>query len=459
MTEIIEPTDLKRFLHDLTGEPLPFPEKLDMLGLKLGPGDAALGGSQLNELLLLAGLDRVSPAFFSYLLHGDPSVDSHNGFESQEDLKRGIDNFRKLALLLYGNVKFAFKMLSRDDDLLSQYLKSMEPVDDRVFKSRRPPTLPIKNIDPSDAFLTGYIVERRIADTLEEHPEDTEALALKARRDQILATSISNQEAYYASDFLDVYVATSMREKQDFLAIRSLVAQIFGDPAVKDLKLRWFDPTQAYCISRIDKGLAEALMLKRAACTIYLAQETDTLGKDSELASTLAQGKPVIAYVPQVDSAFLREHFALLREVEPDKTEVEVLLDQLRVFAPGLAWTSSQVREWCEAPESADVKTLRTVVSNSIRDHYDSRAKTLRDHHPLGIQVTLTSGVACGVLVARTSADCARLVRAVLTRTLEFELAVEADDTVLREAITGCIFRVATGDAMLTNTFWNFYLQ
>jgi hypothetical protein len=50
-------------------------------------------------------------------------------------------------------------------------------------------------------------------------------------------------------------------------------------------------PTQAYCSDRIDKGIAEALMLKRAQCTIYLAQESDTLGKDSELASTLAQGK------------------------------------------------------------------------------------------------------------------------------------------------------------------------
>lgn len=39
-------------------------------------------------------------------------------------------------------------------------------------------------------------------------------------------------------------------------------------------------------------------MLKRARCTIYMAQETDTFGKDSELATTLAQGKPVIVFCP-----------------------------------------------------------------------------------------------------------------------------------------------------------------
>src|ERR1022692_1131906 len=51
---------------------------------------------------------------------------------------------------------------------------------------------------------------------------------------------------------------------------------------------------------QINKGLVEALMLKRARCTVYMVQESDTMGKDSELASTLAQGKPVIAYVPQI---------------------------------------------------------------------------------------------------------------------------------------------------------------
>jgi uncharacterized protein YheU (UPF0270 family) len=39
-------------------------------------------------------------------------------------------------------------------------------------------------------------------------------------------------------------------------------------------------------------------MLRRASVTIYLAGSSDTLGKDSELAATLAQGKAVIVYVP-----------------------------------------------------------------------------------------------------------------------------------------------------------------
>jgi hypothetical protein len=71
-------------------------------------------------------------------------------------------------------------------------------------------------------------------------------------------------------------------------------------PALAGLNLRHIDPTQAFTKDRVDKGLVESLMLKRAKCMVYSVQDTDTLGKGSELAATLAQGKPVIAYVPAV---------------------------------------------------------------------------------------------------------------------------------------------------------------
>jgi hypothetical protein len=158
------------------------------------------------------------------------------------------------------------------------------------------------------AYLTGYLVERELRNRLTKDPDDAETLKLEANRKQVVELAKANQNAYLASDHLDVYVATSMREKHEFSAINSLTSNIFNDSAVRDLKLRWFDPTQAYCQDRIDKGLSEALMLRRASCTIYLAQESDTLGKDSELASTLAQGKPVVAYIPDVTEEYFAAH-------------------------------------------------------------------------------------------------------------------------------------------------------
>jgi len=89
-----------------------------------------------------------------------------------------------------------------------------------------------------------------------------------------------------------------MRTQEDFESQHSFVEKVFTDPAVRDLQLRYFDPTISYSNDRITKGLVEMLMLRRAQVTLYTASREDTLGKDSELAATLAQGKAVIAYVP-----------------------------------------------------------------------------------------------------------------------------------------------------------------
>jgi len=98
-------------------------------------------------------------------------------------------------------------------------------------------------------------------------------------------------------------------------------------------------------------------------------------------------------------------------------------------------------------------------LQQTISRYYNSRADTLCRTHPLGVQVHLDSGVANGVLVVRNVEDCAKLVRRIVTRTLHFTLTEEDGATVLRETISGCVFRIATGDVMLTNAFWNFYLQ
>jgi hypothetical protein len=446
-------------LEKLTGETVPLVEALARVPLSPDAERLGLGYSQLNELLLIAGLDRITHAFFGYLKTGRAQYEIGQAFDSADELEEGVERFRKAALLLYGNVKFAFKSLSRDEDLLRADLESLEPIPAAVFESRHDPILPIERIKPEDAYLTGYIVEGEIDARLLENAEDEAAQLLKARRKEVVSAALQNQDAYLASDHLDVYVATSMRAKHEFLSVFRTVEKIFGDDELKELKLRWFDPTQAYCLNRIDKGLAEALMLRRASCTIYLAQETDTLGKDSELASTLAQGKPVIAFVPEVDEDFLNEHFGAIQEANPTRPMELLLLDQLQLFDPAAAWTDERVREWIARPEAVSLTELRALVSKKIKIHYDKRTQTLREHHPLGIQVNLGTGVANGVLVVRNTQDCARLVRRIVTRTLDFELVVTSKYTALRERISASVFRVMTADPMLTNTFWNFYLN
>lgn len=203
-------------------------------------------------------------------------------------------------------------------------------------------------------------------------------------------------------------------------------------------------------------------MLKRAKCTLYLAQESDTFGKDSELASTLAQGKPVIAYVPSPTDQEVLDSVTRLSLLY-SQNEASVILERLQALSPNLAWDDAQVRRWLDVPAEMDRDRALTLLVRTARDHYDKRAGTLKDSHPLGIQVNLDTGVANGVLVVRSIADCAELIFRIITRTLQFCIEKKTIENVeyhyLREKVSKSIFRVMTGDAMLTNSFWNFYLE
>lgn len=222
-----------------------------------------------------------------------------------------------------------------------------------------------------------------------------------------------NQEHYLRNiESIDVYVATSMRNDAEYLDMYEFVNATFDDDQVKSLNLRYFDPTLCYCDSRIDKGVIECLLVRSSKVTIYCAQEGDTFGKDSELAATMAQGKPVIVYVP------------IPKESDPDLAQI----------------TDEEERQ---------VKLVEK------REQLDRRARTFKDFHPLGLQVGLYDGVARGVIVVRTPEECSRILYKILTNSLEVAISFEQHGLVLREVETNSVVRVMTGWGVLSNCFWN----
>ncbi len=447
--------DLQEALRDLTGSPPQFKifDYEGVLGL-LRPGSRGIGYSQFNELLLLFGYNPVSASFFQFLVDGTTSFKPESTIKSLEALRRGVENFQEIALLSFGSVINAFAELRIDEEALEDELESVQDIDVADYTNRREPMRPIEPIPGEDTYFVGYWAEASSPDE-------------EKKREQVLRMGRKNYEAYLASDYLDVYVATSMRQKHEYYIVNQLIGDIFGHPSLQPLKLRWFDPTQAYCANRIDKGLLESLMLKRAQCTLYFVQETDTLGKDSELASTLAQGKPVIAFVPSVDKEYTEQFVRSLAKLYPSSSERELILEQIRIFDPGQAWKEPQVRHWLDNPASFDLETGKDKLFSVMKAHYDTGANVLKEIHPLGLQVNLQTGVANGVLVVRTAQDCAELIRRIVLNALQFSVTTKVDETVidnprkyvyLTEQISGCIYRVVSGDPMLTNTFWNFYV-
>jgi hypothetical protein len=520
-------------VKDLTGRDEEF------LTTILADDNRPIDCSQLNELLLLVNKDRLEPPFFRWFFGTDCRVSSLQAaverFQRTAMLCYGnfIYAFRTLS------------RITTDEEFrqeLGDHGRTPEEALGR-YKARSPKLLEVDLIPRASTPLVGYLSATEITAELgragllqnclkangphptpswealgerirvgvnpNEHPHLLSILANYRRRypgssvdafadylkgalsqleqqfaamQAIRKRAIRNQDIYLTWDHMDVYFATSMRKRWEFEDLFDFVSGLMSRPELADLNLRYFDPTQSYTDNRVNKGLVESLMLKRAQCTVYSVQDTDTLGKDSELAATLAQGKPVIGYVPEIfpeartgqlvaeDPVAIQErlNFVLYADeyfaasLSPEDLEFVRGFRQLERFEQGRIWRS--------VPDAAAVAELRgrhgeelthlcRLIATSEARVYAKRARTLRDSHPLAIQVNLDTGVANGVLVVRNIPDCARLLRGILTNSLEFDLDEDLRGRMwyLREKITGCAYRVVSKDRKLTNCFWNFY--
>ena len=126
------------------------------------------------------------------------------------------------------------------------------------------------------------------------------------------------------------------------------------------------------------------------------------MGKDSELAATLAQGKPVIVYV-QAEPRFV------------------------------------------------------TVPGRQKQVDMETRAKTFMADHPLGLQISTKTGVAHGIIVVRTVEECAKMLRRVLLHDMKFSIKHEGGNFKLEEQETKSILRVVTDDPLLSHSFWAYF--
>ena len=536
----MSPEDLIACVARLTGTEVKGQDGIDKDGLKeiLQDDSRPIDCSQFNELLLMVHKDRVEAPFFDHFFGPDCTIGT---------IPQGVERFQRAALLLYGNFVFGYRKLSRmkDVDEFKREVASAFPnakAEAAYFQSRQPKLLEIDRIKKDQTPFVGYLsanevradrerckLLRAAADTVgaagawgdllatvremaqQEEVTPLEAIITNFRAadpnadlarlamflkesfdqieqltktvDSVRARAARNQGTYLTWDHMDVYFATSMRKAWEYKDLYEFIERLMAADEIKDLNLRYFDPTQAYTDNRVNKGLVEALMLKRARCTVYSVQDTDTLGKDSELASTLAQGKPVIAYIPDLDveqrtvqllaedpaTILERWRFVLYaddqigqRLTDEDRKVVDQLEDALKEFCGQKIWSSLRdedaIRRFADATGDARESFCR-LIATAEKIVYDKRAGTLKESHPLALQVNLDTGVANGVLVVRTIPDCAALLRRVLLGEMEFSLEEKAGMWHLRERISGCIYRVVTNDRKLNNCFWNFYLR
>ncbi len=208
--------------------------------------------------------------------------------------------------------------------------------------------------------------------------------------------ALENTKVYLSicSD-LDVYVATSMRTRQDFRDMANTCDEIFGDTRLQRYNIRYFDPTLSAAEHHEDKGIIECLMVKTAKVVLYFAQYKESLGKVSEYAMGLSLGKPVIILCPSDTRG--KEIFRFYRDSHP--------LTRLIEFGSGIVNGAMVTHNVADV-----VVLLERILSNTME--YDLQRKPGTESYYL-----------------------------------------------LKERLTQSTVRVVTDNKLLTETFWNNYHQ
>ena len=235
-------------------------------------------------------------------------------------------------------------------------------------------------------------------DFIQEVLEDENTLLEKIRRvarefTRARKAALANTAMYLSMvGDLDVYIATSMRTRDDFRDMADLCEEVFGNDKLQSLKLRYFDPTLSAAEHHEDKGIVECLMVKCAKALILNAGSRDSYGKDAEAAMALSLGKPVIIFANEdFRSSFFRDVHPLSRLINFDTgvavgamvaTSTDQVTDLLhRIFTNTLEYELLQSRpKYLVLKEKSTQSVVRLQTSDLLLretfwNHYHNRIK------------------------------------------------------------------------------------
>jgi hypothetical protein len=370
----------------------------------------------------------------------DPRWLDSTAISSLRHLKWGLYRIYVDGLLWFGNIRTAYRGLrTLDDHGLRQFFGERRFDPEAIM--RRGPALPLRAIPKDDRYLiaemacksygdspgtvgdlkTALIEAFQMHQSLNGGPitikslleRSVEATKYAARQqefnfsaDEVLGDSVASQadlEAKYdsiAKKFfaaradalkntnlylsmvgdLDVYVATSMRSRKDFREMATACESIFQDSRLKDLHLRYFDPTLSAAAGHEDKGLIECLMVKCAKALVFCAGDKDSYGKDSEAAMALSLGKPVIFYCDQEQRRTFYQNIHPLSRLVEFKTGVAVgamITDQLSDVAELLCRIfTNKMKYRLEHPKPDYLKLTEQMTGSTVRVQTNDRMIT-----------------------------------------------------------------------------------
>jgi hypothetical protein len=296
---------------------------------------------------------------------------------SLDHLRWGIYRLYIDAMLFFGNIRMAFRTLREFSAQQLERFYSAKRINPDAMQRRGAPAFPLKPIAKDSRYLISEMACKSYAENGQSNDlrralleafrqakkegqtglkiksllegEYVKANFLSKQRelqfaaDEILEDEVNSESqleekvqkifakfsdargrAFKNTEFylslvndLDVYVATSMRSRDDFRLMAEFCEVIFGNEILKPFYIRYFDPTLSAAVGHEDKGLIECLMVKCAKVLVWSAGKGESWGKDAEAAMALSLGKPVIFYCDEEQrQRFFRDIHPLSRLID-----------------------------------------------------------------------------------------------------------------------------------------------
>lgn len=212
---------------------------------------------------------------------------------------------------------------------------------------------PLAKNDPHGQMMLQFAAEEFIEDIVENEEDICQRVKPIAERfNKARQSAIENTRLYLSIvNELDVYVATSMRKRADFRDMAKDCEYIFTQEGLRRFRVRYFDPTMSAAEGHEDKGLIECLMVKCARAFLYFAGDSDSFGKDAEVAMAMSLGKPCIILCPDTEKGTQRMKF--FKDIHP--------LSRLIHFDTGVAIGTMVTQK----PKIA-AKLLERIFDNSM---------------------------------------------------------------------------------------------
>ncbi|MCB9895425.1 MAG: hypothetical protein H6839_13330 [Planctomycetes bacterium] len=487
-------------------------ERLKRALLHLGE-QHPLSRERLNQLLHLLHQAGMSKGFFDYYFVNPPQehlydtsairlipdggepidveIPQRAGSQVVTDIGQllyGVGRFVYDALLLYGNVRTAYRELRRCTRKQLEEKFAAEAFDETAM-ARRLGALKLEKIDAQDRYLVGETAQGHFGRKTEDTGSRIEEIVLAGYRNWKSKQPISIKQ------LVEKIQAGEIELPKDMSPERYRVQPRLDYLKAGETRLETVVSNEAEleaALASLRNGWKKAWERARVNTDLFLsiANELDVyIATSMRQPSDFQRVAELCRFLFEDESSPLQDLH--VRWFDPtmsiaddphDKGLVECLMvkmAKLLVYDGGVGDTFGKDAEAAMALSQG--KVVLILCEEGLKATHDSfdpfgnlvcragddlgkkRQGIFRDLHPLSRLVNMKSGVVVGAIVCKNRAELRDLILRVFTNEMQYELLVESVPKKhipymrLRERVTGCVVRLQTNYRMLAETFWNYY--